>query len=294
MCRNKRFMDFRKGFSLVELSIVLVVISLLVGAVMGGKVLIDNAKVTSLGRDLELYENRITQFFSDGNIWPGDASNDSGLPKHNLNCQLDSDSVTGTSPYQGNENGIVAFDKYGSSLSESGMVWCHIYLKGIGDYYVPAHSGSGTTLSSNVPVRPGVNIPITKSGIGGYTFYYDNIITNQGAVGTPARTTANQQDSVPGTPNRHVIMVAEPAQASSNYALNTSLESYTGVLTPKQVKSLKQKYDNSLSAFHGGILVSNSQFAANSTNTCVSSDGSLNDDVQKTDCVVRYIIKSVG
>ena len=43
----------QKGFTLVEIAIVLVIIGLLLGGVLKGQELIENAKVKSIGKDME-------------------------------------------------------------------------------------------------------------------------------------------------------------------------------------------------------------------------------------------------
>lgn len=60
------------GFTLVELSIVIVVIGLLVGGVLAGQSLIRNTTLNRIARDLEQFETATSQFNQQYNGLPGD------------------------------------------------------------------------------------------------------------------------------------------------------------------------------------------------------------------------------
>jgi prepilin-type N-terminal cleavage/methylation domain-containing protein len=60
------------GFTLVELAISLMIIGLLLGAVLKGKELIANARVTQTVRQLKSYDTAVTAFRTVYNAWPGD------------------------------------------------------------------------------------------------------------------------------------------------------------------------------------------------------------------------------
>lgn len=63
----------RKGFTLVELSIVLVIIGLLIGGILVAQSLIASAKVSKVIRDLKQYEIAFHQFESRFKQTPGDS-----------------------------------------------------------------------------------------------------------------------------------------------------------------------------------------------------------------------------
>ncbi len=63
----------KKGFTLVELSIVLVIIGLLIGGILVGQSLIDSAKFSSGLRALAQYESAFSQFNLRYKTWPGDS-----------------------------------------------------------------------------------------------------------------------------------------------------------------------------------------------------------------------------
>jgi len=65
-----------RGFTLVELAIVLVIIGIILGAILKGTELINNAKVKRLQNDLRGLEAAIWTFYDRTGRWPGDCNND--------------------------------------------------------------------------------------------------------------------------------------------------------------------------------------------------------------------------
>lgn len=66
--------DMKNGFTLVELSIVLVIIGLLIGGLLVGQSLIDSARVNRLVSDLKQYEIATVHFRSKFKKYPGDSA----------------------------------------------------------------------------------------------------------------------------------------------------------------------------------------------------------------------------
>ena len=65
-----------KAFSLIELSIVLIIISLLVAGIIGGQSLIESAKIKNLANEIDGWRKALLIFKAKNDRWPGDLDND--------------------------------------------------------------------------------------------------------------------------------------------------------------------------------------------------------------------------
>ena len=69
-------MNNNKAFSLIELSIVLIIIGLLVAGITGGQSLIENAKIKRFSNELFGWKQAVNAFYSLNGRLPGDFDND--------------------------------------------------------------------------------------------------------------------------------------------------------------------------------------------------------------------------
>lgn len=106
----------QSGFTLVEIAIVLVIIGLILGGVLKGQVLIDNAKYKNFVKQIQSYRAGVYTFQDTYRGLPGDLLNVSAL---------DSAAVAG------NGNGLVEGGFCDVASEESCKVWSHLRYAGI-------------------------------------------------------------------------------------------------------------------------------------------------------------------
>lgn len=178
--------DTQKGFTLVELAIVMTIIGLLIGGILKGQELMENARVTATISQVKSYEAAVTTFRDSYAAIPGDmVAADERVP----GCTVAACQHTSTN---GGGNGIVGIDGWaadwapqvttaldGGQIDEEGetqMFWTHLLL---------ADLISGIT---NAPLRTGGQLawgeshPAAKIG-GGYVVGFAD---GSPTIGSPA------------------------------------------------------------------------------------------------------------
>jgi prepilin-type N-terminal cleavage/methylation domain-containing protein len=141
----------KNGFSLVELSVVLVIIGLIVGGITGGANLLHTSKLNKVISELKGYETGVENFRLKYNAWPGDMEN--------------ATSYWGTYNASTNPTGVANGngDEVTDLWVESFQVWVHLARSGLilGDY-----NGVGGGVGN---VSPGTTLP--ESGAIKSSFY---------------------------------------------------------------------------------------------------------------------------
>jgi prepilin-type N-terminal cleavage/methylation domain-containing protein len=203
----------KRGFSLVELSIVLVIIGLLVGSIMGFRSYVKTAQLTTMMNETKVYATAFSQFQTRYNNPPGD------YPTASSNW---------TGAGNGDGNGIVYGNGTPGNAAEYYYVWQHLALAGFikGAYTGAANAAGGPTL--------GVNVPASVMDNGGY------LITHPNEMDGVVTGGAGGLDSMyfDGTYG-HVIRVAEVDGAVSATMKNP-------LLTAKQAYQIDSKYDDGM------------------------------------------------
>ena len=106
----------QKGFTLIEIAIVLVIIGLLLGGVLKGQELINTARVRALNNTVDGITAAWFSFQDRYRAFPGDYTQaDVNLPG---------------SPANGDGNGLVGDNGGADSPSERAMVWMHLQSAG--------------------------------------------------------------------------------------------------------------------------------------------------------------------
>lgn len=154
----------QKGFSLVELSIVLVVIGLIVGGITAGVSIVKGSKLKSVITDYQNFKTAMFNFKNQYDALPGDMLN--------AHSYFDdgADGVCGTAAdCNGDGDHLIEWNS-GPTANESFRAWQHLSLAGL----VPGNFtgiGYGSGNQSDI----GVNVPASKVAGGGYTLRYINM-----------------------------------------------------------------------------------------------------------------------
>ena len=144
----------RSGFSLVELSIVLVILGLLVGGILAGQSLIRAAELRAVATEYNRYSTAISAFRDKYFAIPGDFTNASGL---------------GWGSYNGDGNGQINLSTTAGS-NENSTFWVDLASAGLveGSYTNIA----ATSASVCGVMTPGTNNPRSKMNAGGWNILY--------------------------------------------------------------------------------------------------------------------------
>lgn len=129
--------DMKKhhGFTLVELSVVLVIIGLLIGGVIQAQSMIQEAQNTSTIAQVEAYNGAVAQFRSVYAGYPGDIDGEARLPNCNSACKPEENDDTINDGFVGNTWGtwIWKFREPGfdGDGNENILFWLHLYKAGL-------------------------------------------------------------------------------------------------------------------------------------------------------------------
>lgn len=170
---TKAGIHLQRGFSLVELSIVLVILGLLVGGVLAGQSLIRAAEMRSVSTDIGRYQAAVQTFKDKYLAIPGDMSNavafwgrhpattsDNSLTWNVSESIAWEAAASTTATNNGNGNGY--HDDW--TGVEALLAWQHLSNAGLisGQFKGGRAGGSGSVTS-----LPGTHVPPSKLGIRG-------------------------------------------------------------------------------------------------------------------------------
>jgi len=187
----KKMCFYKKSFTLIEISIVLLVLSLLTTAVISGKNMIGNAKALRIVNEISNYRQAINHFYQTYGALPGDYNNaqyvlaSSGYTKMSSSdiSKLEK-SIIDTIPLNGNSNGEVEGCFTGSSYlqySEVYGLWSHLSASHLID---KVYSNTCYDISQGTRdkcSKAGYNLPIISDGYNNNSafLFYSSTMTNQ-------------------------------------------------------------------------------------------------------------------
>ncbi len=213
------------GFSLVELSIVIVVIGLLVGGIFAGQTMIRSGQLKSILSDQSKYKAATLQFKRMYEALPGDIQDATDYWTSAGGTGLNSDPacanamVLGQTTCNGNGDGIM-------DSNEWRLAWAHLGLAKL--------VSRNYTGDQSVDVEVGVNVPASQIKNAGWSF-----ADNQGI----ATGNGTYYDAYRGL----MLFFGKPVSLFSNVTIDA-------VLTPTEAQEIDRKMDDGLPAV-GSIFV---------------------------------------
>lgn len=159
----------RQGFSLVELSIVLVILGLLTGGILAGQSLIRAAELRSVSTDFNRYTAAINTFRDKYFALPGDMTNATKFWTSNGGTGSDDTCFNTPSTTQatcdGNGNGQIEYTSATRPLGEPHRAWQHLANAGLieGQY-----NGDGDQAAD----VPGTTVPRGRISNTGFSLIY--------------------------------------------------------------------------------------------------------------------------
>lgn len=164
MKRSNIKKTFKKGFTLVELSIVLVIIGLLIGGILVAQSMIESTKIQSFARQVGQFDAAVGTFIDKFNDLPGDNS---------LFGATESSNTLGDGTIEGLDGAILEFDgeigSFWNDLSEAGLT------SESGTVYTDRDTNAATalTLGTVIPkASAGSDAGVIAFGVSGNNFYW--------------------------------------------------------------------------------------------------------------------------
>lgn len=162
----------RHGFSLVELSIVLVILGLLTGGILAGQSLIRGAEIRSVSTEYSRYIAAAQTFRDKYFAIPGDMNNGTRFWGRQINqawCVTNSAAAVATpGTCDGNGDGMINSAGAASQSAEIYQFWTQLAHAGLVEGSYSGLSGSGGTSHSVI----GTNVPASRLGNAGWSMAY--------------------------------------------------------------------------------------------------------------------------
>ena len=245
----------KRGFTLIELSIVIVIIGLLVSGVVGGQALIEQSKMRELVSQINQIKLAVDSYKLQHNALPGDHNRASDYWGQAGNCYADVSGSTDTC--DGNGNGYLAYIAPGDTSNveyEAWHFWKHLENSNFIEGTYSGYSDNSACDANNFCAQPNINIP--KGPIKGTGWFVTSIATFNPTVERFWMGRANDQI-------RNILAFINPGNQANN-------RWYGNSLTPKQQYGIDLKMDDGMP--YQGLVVDNSGTCADCSLNCADAD----------------------
>lgn len=269
----------KSAFSLIELSIVLIIIGLLVAGITGGASLIKSATLRAVMTEARNYNTAVNSFYVAYNAYPGDYGTDfaSGIA---TGFKGDND---GKIEFTNNTSGTDTRQKYEGYGAIAMLSYSKMITNEIGATAYPSTNFSASTVPAGVA---GTTIPQSKVKGSGWIFDYFSSKDGLDAAVTKVGNSDSWTDTTYGD-SQNVVILTSSVPANNITSLQKSTTK--GSLSPEDAKSVDLKLDDGMP--NSGKVRT---FGLNGTTDCVKalgSSGAYNDTGLKTaDCVLTYAV----
>lgn len=152
----KRNATGRKGFTLLEMAIVITVVGLLIAAILSARAIIRTSQLQAVMAEYQMYNAAVKSFQAKYHALPGDFSGATTLwGEVSASCKVGA--ATGTKTCNGDGSGQIDFDN--TPNYENIAAWRHLSLSGF-----ITQNFSGNTVSGACPfdIKAGANAPASK------------------------------------------------------------------------------------------------------------------------------------
>jgi len=236
---KKTFSSKKSAFSLIELSIVLIIIGLLIAGVTGGASLIKSSELRAAISEARGWSTAVNGFYNQFNAFPGDYNNVIGSTTGaagNNNSQINAYTVATNLSGVASSTALcyLTTANAGGCAYEDNVAWTQMKNAGIIDTNVvsnPANSFSNTPATWSVALNAtyGITNPQSKIKSSGWLFDY-------GINGSVTGTNQNGQN---------VVILASTASipGATNTYVNASA-TVAGAITPADALSIDTKVDD--------------------------------------------------
>ena len=251
--------NYKHGVSLVELSIVLVIIGLLISGIVYGVNMVQRTKMLKVGKEFEKYTFVINQFLETYGEYPG--LMETAFDRWGTRC---APTAAECNCYGCNNSGYY-FGYYNQgNVEDSVKIWRHLWLAGLLE--------KETSLVAGLNVTPGVHVPSSvfhrSSG-----FMFDDKFRKHGLSGSNPKVFTNFE---------HVLVLGHK---------RTSRFTFAPLFTPTEALYLIRKIDDG-SPTTGKMRASAGDIASvtPANDPCFSTTGDFKTADREKRCILHYDI----